>query len=94
MTKDKEEVMKGLQMATLIKVSIKRAKQTVKAYSIGTMEKCTMENGSMGLRKAMVSGKGHKEIPTLANGKIPRRKDTVFIAGKMEIDTKENGEHA
>lgn len=62
--KEKAKAMNDLPMEIPSKESTYKEKPMGKAYLLGLKERFTMENGLEALRKAMVYGKVHKEIPT------------------------------
>lgn len=82
---------RGTAMETCTKEISKEARPTVRAFTIGLMEKCTMESGRTELKKAMECGKEYLEIHTLVNGKTAKLMVTEFINGKMAIGMKAAG---
>jgi hypothetical protein len=74
-----------------MRVIFKTAKLMEKEYTCGAMEKFTMVNGKMALKKAMVYGKVFLEILILENGRIAKPTVMECINGKMVTGMKESG---
>jgi hypothetical protein len=85
--------MRDMLMQISMRENLVMEKPMVKVYIPGQMVKCTMVNGSKGLKKAMGFGKVFMVILTLVNGRTLKLKDMVCTSGKMGIDTRVNGRH-
>lgn len=86
--------LSSLQMAILIKESIRMEKLTVKVSTPGRMAKFLTDSSLRVRNKDMVSGTASKVTPIWAPGSLIEQTDMAFTPGLMETDMRANGSNA
>ena len=77
-----------------MKVNIRKAKSGAKANMSGRAVNCTKDNGQMGTKMAMASGRASAVTAMLDSGRPINQMDLVSMFGATEMSTKENGKRA